>query len=113
MAAKILNHTMRRGDTPVFEANLLDENRNLVDDPGAQYKLVGRASPRHNATVLFEVGPIAQFSAGTGRLPIPSSATNTFTYSRKVYYDIDVVETNGNRNTLVSGVITVLVDQAV
>lgn len=113
MAAKIFDFTMKRGDTPTIEANLLDENRNLVNDPTAQYKLVGRATPRHNAEVLFTVGPLAQFSAGTGRLPIPGSATSGFTYSRKVYYDVDVVETNGNRNTLLTGVITVLVDQAV
>lgn len=110
MAAKILNVTMRRGDTPVIEANLMDENHALVNDAGAQYKLTARATRGATAPVVFEVGPLTQFSAGTGRLPIPSSATSGFTYDRKLYYDVDVVESNGNRNTLLVGTITVLVD---
>jgi hypothetical protein len=111
MATKTMNFTMRRGDTPVVEANLLDENRALVNDPAAQYKLTGRTT-RGAATALFEVGPLTQFSAGTARLPIPTGATNTFTYDRKVYYDVQVVEGNGNVSTLLAGVITVLVDAA-
>lgn len=111
MAAKILNHTMRRGDTPVFEAELRDENRALVNDPSAEYKLTARTT-RGAATALFEVGPMGQFSPGIGRLPIPTSATNTFTYDRKIYYDVQVVEGNGNVSTLLTGVITVLVDAA-
>lgn len=111
MAAKVLNHTMRRGDTPTFEAELRDENRALVNDPGAQYKLTARAT-RGAATALFEVGPVTQFSPGIARFPIPTGATSGFTYDRKIYYDAQVIETNGNVSTLLEGVITVLVDAA-
>lgn len=112
MAAKILNFTMRRGDTPVVEAELLDENRQRVNDPAAQYTLMARVTRGASGAPLFSVGPVAQFEAGVGRLPIPTGATSSFTYDRKIYYDVQVVEGNGNVNTLLTGVITVLVDAA-
>lgn len=112
MAAKLMNFEMRRGDTPTIEAELRDENRALVNDAGAQYKLTARATRSATAPVVFTVGPLAQFSAGIGRLPIPTSATSGFTYDRKLYYDVDVIESNGNRNTLLVGTITVFIDMA-
>jgi len=112
MAAKLLNHEFRRGDTPVIEADLRDENRALVNDPTAQWKLTARATRSATAPVVFTVGPLTQFSPGVGRLPIPSAATSGFTYDRKLYYDVQCQETNGNVNTLLVGTLTVFVDMA-
>ena len=112
MAAKILNFSMRRGDTPTVEAYLRDENRQLVADPTSQWKLTARSTPRFEGTELFTVGPLPQYATGTGRLPIPASATSSFTYTRKIYYDVQVTETNGNVTTVLTGYIVVEVDQA-
>lgn len=112
MAAKILNFEMKRGDTPVVEGELRDENRALVDDATAQWLLRARATRTTDAPILFTVGPLTQFSAGIGRLPIPISATSGFTFDRRIFYDVQVTETNGNVTTVLTGVITVRVDQA-
>ena len=112
MTAKRMNFEMRRGDTPVVVAFLKDQNDTLVNDATAQYKLAARATRKAADPAVFEVGPIAQFAAGEGRLPIPTGATSGFTDDRVLYYDVQVVETNGNVTTLLEGKITVLVDVA-
>jgi hypothetical protein len=112
MAAKILNLEMRRGDTPVLEAELRDENRNLVNDPAAQYKLTARATRSAADPPLFEVGPTTQYAPGIGRCGIPVNATSGFTHDRVLFYDLQVVEAGGNVNTLLTGKITVLMDVA-
>jgi hypothetical protein len=112
MAAKILNFEMRRGDTPVLEAELRDENRNLIDDAAAQYKLTARATRSAADPPVFEVGPLPQYAPGIGRCGIPISATSGFTHDRFLFYDLQVVEGNANVNTLLTGTITVLMDVA-
>lgn len=110
--AQVFNFEMRRGDTPVVVGFLRDENGALVNDVTAQYKLVARAKRDAADPAVFTVGPVAQFAAGEGRCPIPAGATSGFTYDRRLYYDMQVVETNGNVTTLLVGTITVLMDAA-
>lgn len=112
MAAKHMNIEMRRGDTPVVVAFLKDENGAPVNDVTAQYKLQARVTRAAVDPAVFTVGPLAQFAAGEGRLPIPANATSGFTDDRVLYYDVQVVETNGNVTTLLEGTLTVLADVA-
>lgn len=109
--AQIMNFEMRRGDTPVVVGFLKDQNDAPVNDVAAQYKLTARATRDATGAPIFEV-TTPQFAAGEGRCPIPTSATSGFTYDRVLYYDMQVVESNGNVTTLLVGTITVLVDVA-
>lgn len=104
---QIYNFDMQRGDTPVLQAFLRDKDTNaLVNDPGCQYRLTARAT-RYTDTAVFTVGPLPQFAAGEGRLPIPGGATSPFTYHRVLYYEVEATETNGNVTTALKGRITV------
>jgi len=112
MTAKHMDIEMRRGDTPVVVAYLKDQNDVLVNDVTAQYKLTARNTRNAADPPVFSVGPIAQYAAGEGRLPIPTGATSVFTDDRVLYYDVQVVETNGNVTTLLEGRLTVWADVA-
>lgn len=106
---QVFNFEMQRGDTPVLQAFLRDSDTNaLVNDPAATYKLTARAS-RNADAALFEIGPLPQYAAGEGRLPIPTGATSGFTYHRVIYYEVEAVESNGNATTPLKGRITVWV----
>lgn len=108
---RTLNWESRRGDTPVIQGFLLDADNQPVDDPGAQYTFAARTTPNATGPALIEV-TTAQFAPGEGRCPIPVQATASFTYDRVLWYDLDVVETNGNVTTVLAGRWTVKCDQA-
>lgn len=112
MASKRLDFSMRRGDTPTVEGELRDENNALVDDATSEWKLTARAGPLFTDAEVFSVTSPTQHSPGKGRCAIPISATSGFTYTRVLWYDMQVVETNGNVTTVLDGRITVYADQA-
>lgn len=109
--AQVLNLEMQRGDTLTLRGYLRDENGQPIDDATASYKLAVRTTRAKTGAALIEKTS-SQFAAGEGRCTIAPADTSGFTDDRKLYYDMDVTETNGTRTTLLVGWILVRADVA-
>lgn len=109
--AQVLNLEMRRGDTLTLRGYLRNENGQAVDDATAVYKLAVRTTRSKTGAALIEKTG-SQFVAGEGRCTIAPADTAGFTNDRKLYYDMEVTETNGTRTTLLEGTLLVRADVA-